>query len=990
MKAFFHKIYLENPLFYGYTKRLADHIDLVASVPLRNRATLAGNLMIKHQNKDFPSDLFVILETCGAKITIRDSTGSDLTITLLEFLATNMNKKLILNFILPALSDRHYIYRSFKVMARRQNVHATVNAGFLFRMQSSNKYIVEEQPKIVFGHISPNFTHAFETEAFLTGKSLLDCSVFNDAKHRLVKEVQPSPEPADEPSTNYRKLVAIALFYRFILEVNGTNASKTFRSGAINLIRPLSSGKQDFPSSTKEPPVHQPRLRLEGLAQCSGEAEYLDDIPCLPGLLYGALVITDRARTKIISIDTSPAMKIPGVAAFLSARDIPGINSFAVIDDLLTTEEEELFCREDVKYAGQPIGIIVARTQEIAVKAAKLVKIKYSSRVKPLLTIKDVLNSGEKSRISLQGHIEPVSKGENVTHQIRGEFEMGSQFHFTLEPQACFCNPKEDGLDVYSSTQWMHNTQSAIAKVLGIKMNRVNLYVKQIGGAFGGKSTRSAMVASACCLAAHKLMRPVKLIFDLETSMKAIGMRCFYLATYEVGVDDNGKIQYLKAVLYENMGCTYNDNTFQWINDGIRNCYDVSTWTIDFIFVKTDLPSSTWMRAPGTLEGMATIEHIMEHIAAVCKKDPITVRRINFEQDSHTIENIIQEEIEISEYYKRLANINHYNTVNRWKKRGISLMPMKFGKFFFSNYYSTVSIFYNDGTVAISTGGIEMGQGLNTKVAQVCAYALGIDVSMIKIKPCYNLMSPNNETTAGNIGTDAVSYATLKCCEELNKRLKPIKEKMKNPSWTELLKSAYKEGIDLKATYMYSTSDPIPKDYSNYGVAILEVEVDILTGECQVHRADIKEDLGESLNPLLDIGQMEGAFTMGLGYFCSERIAFDENNGSLKTNRTWNYWPPGPKDIPIDFRVTIKKNSTNPTGVLRSKATGEPSLCTAFTFVNALRFALQSARKDAGLTDEWFTFNPPCTFENICLSAASSVENFQICKDGEERDCEEN
>nr|XP_014274699.1 xanthine dehydrogenase-like isoform X2 [Halyomorpha halys] len=989
LKAFFQKISLDNPLFYGYTKGLADHLDQVASVPLRNRATLAGNLMIKHQKKEFPSDLFVILEACGAKITIRDCTGLNLTITLLEFLETDMNKKLILNFILPALSNNHYNFQSFKVMARRQNVHATVNAGFLFRILSSNRYIVEEQPRIVFGHISPNFTHAFNTEAFLTGKSLLDASVFRDAKYRLAKEIQPSQEPVDEPSTNYRKQLAIALFYRFILKVNGVNASRAFRSGATNLMRPLSSGKQEFPSSTKEPPVHQPRLKLEGLAQCSGEAEFVDDIPCLPGLLFGALVITDRVQAKIISIDTSSAMEISGVVAFFSAKDIPGINSFAIIDNNLTTEEEELFCKEDVKYAGQPVGIIVAKTHEIAIKAAKLVKIKYSTIIKPLLTIKDVLNSGEKSRVVQKGRIDPISKGGTITHKISGEFEMGSQFHFTLEPHVCFCIPKEDELDVYSSTQWMHNTQAAIAKVLGVKMNSVNLYVKRLGGAFGGKVTRSAMVASACCLAAHKLTRPVKLVVDLETTMKAIGKRCFYLATYEVGVDDNGKVQYLTAILYENMGFTYNDNTFKWINDGIRNCYDVSTWTVDFNFVKTDLASSTWMRAPGTLEGLATIEHIMEHIAAVCKKDPISVRRINFsEPSSQLIENVIQELITSSEFYKRLANINQFNKVNRWKKRGIALMPMRFGIFFFSSYYSTVSIFYDDGTVAISTGGIEIGQGINTKVAQVCAYALGIDISLIKIKPCYNLISPNNESTAGNIGTDSVSYATLKCCEELNKRLKPIREKIKNPSWSELIKSAYEEGVDLKATYMYSTSDPIPKDYSNYGAAVLEVEVDILTGQHQIPRVDIEEDLGESLNQLVDIGQIEGAFAMGLGYFFCERIAFDEKNGSLKTNRAWNYWPPGPKDIPIDFRVTIKNNTTNPIGVLGSKATGEPSICTSFTLVNALRMALQSARKDAGLPDEWFSFNPPCTFENTCLSAASSVENFIIRKYGEEGDCD--
>ncbi|CAH1403041.1 unnamed protein product [Nezara viridula] len=904
MIALFNRLSSQNPLFYGYTKNLATHIDLVANVPVRNVGTLAGNLMIKHQHREFPSDIFLIMETSGARITIRDETGIEITMSLIEFLDTDMHKKLIINVILPALSSNHYYFRSFK-------------------------------------------THAYHTEAILAGKSLLNSAVLNTAKFCLANEIQPEEESAEEASATYRKKLAIALFYKFILGVNGTHAAKEYRSGGPNLIRPLSSGKQEYPTTSSEPPVHLPKLKYEGLIQCSGEAEYVDDMPELPGQLYGALVITDRARAKIISVDASLA-------------------TVSIIS-------------ENVKYAGQPLGIIVAKTQHLANKAARFVRVHYSAVVKPLLTIKEVLESGDSSRVQLRGHVDPVAKKGNITHKIIGEFEMGSQYHYTLELQTCVCIPKEEGLDLYPSSQWMHNVQAAVAKSLGIQMNSINVKVKRVGGAYGAKITNSTLVACACSLAAHKLQKPVRTVVDLQTNTRSLGKRCMFLLKYEVGVDDNGQIQYLNADLYEDMGCTFSDNVLIFTTDGIKNCYDFSSWTLNFYLVKTDIPSTTWTRAPGTLEGMAAIEHIMEHIATVCKKDPLSVRRINFaESSSAMINETLQEVLVSSDYEKRLSAVNQYNMSNRWRKRGISVMPMKFDVIFYPVFHSAVSIFADDGTVAISSGGIEIGQGINTKVVQVCAYALGIDMNMIKIKPCYNVISPNDKPTAASIGTDTITYATLKCCEELNRRLKPIRDKLVNPSWMDIIKRANLVGVDLHASYMYNMQDPVPKPYSVYGATALEVEVDILTGQYQIVRADIVEDAGESLNPLMDLGQIEGAFIMGLGYLSSERIVYDDRDGALLTTRTWNYWPPGPKDIPIDFRVTIKKNATNPLGTLRSKATGEPPLCMSLTLINALRQAVKSARKNAGLKDEWFDFNPPCTFEKTFLTAGTSSKQYTL------------
>ncbi|CAH1403040.1 unnamed protein product [Nezara viridula] len=979
MISLFNRTSSDNPLFYGYTKALAEHIDLVANVPVRNIATLAGNLMTKHQHRDFPSDLFLLMETCGGRITIRNRFGLDETISLLEFLNKDMKKKVVINVILPALSSSNYVFRSFKIMPRRQNVHALMNAAFLFKIQESNKYTVEEKPNIVFGAVAPNFVHATVTENLLKGKSLLNPKVLEEAKATLSKEINPVDDPPD-PSPEYKKMLCIALFYRFILQLNGNLSNKLYRSGAYNLARPLSSGKQEFSINTDAAPVHLPKLKYEGLIQCSGEAEYIDDIPYQAGELHGALVITDRAEATITNIDPSLALKTPGVVAFFSAKDIPGRNSFTLIT-FFNPEEEEVFCSGTVKYAGQPVGIIVAKTHDLAIKAAMMVKIGYTNEKKPLLTVKEVLASGDPKRLLLSGSITPTKKNVDFAHKITGELELGAQYHFTMELQTCLCIPLSDGLDIHSATQWMHNVQEGVANVLGINYNKINIFVKRVGGAYGAKVVRSTMIAAACSLAAHKLQQPVRLVLEMRTNTKAIGKRPALLSKYEVGVDEKGKILGLTVNLYENFGSSFNENIIMLALDGIESCYDKSTWTVNGYLVKTDIPGTCFARAPGTLEGITTIEHIMDHIATVCDLDPISVRRANFSPEySASVENILKDALSSSDYEKRLSEVNEFNKENRWKKRGISAMPIRFGITLYPSYYAIVSIFNNDGTVAITSGGIEMGQGLNTKVVQACAYALGIDMNMIQIKVCYNNVVPNQNFSASSITSESIVAATLKCCEILNNRLSPIRTRLgDNPAWQLVVSTANAEGIDLSAKYMYSsTKDPIPANYQVYGATVTEVEADILTGEYQITRIDLIEDAGNSLSPYVDVGQVEGAFIMGLGYFIFEEIVYDKQNGTLLTDRTWDYWPPGPKDIPIDFRVKLLKNTTNPNGILGSKTTGEPPLTMAFSIILALRPALRSARKNAGVSNGWFPFYPPCTFEKTALAAATSLSDLVI------------
>jgi len=303
-------------------------------------------------------------------------------------------------------------------------------------------------------------------------------------------------------------------------------------------------------------------------------------------------------------------------------------------------------------------------------------------------------------------------------------------------------------------------------------------------------------------------------------------------------------------------------------------------------------------------------------------------------------------------------------------------VPMQYEQNFFGAIPVIVSIYHTDGTVAIIHGGIECGQGINTKIVQVAAKTLNIPLGFIKIKPALNYVVPNSGCTGGSMTSEAVCYATMKACEKLLERMQPIKEENSKAKWEEIAHACYLKSIELTATHMYKADEC--SAYQTWGLSCAEVEVDILTGNFQLTRVDILEDTGESISPYIDVGQIEGAFIMGLGYWLSESLVYDKN-GQLLTNRSWNYKPPGAKDIPIDFRINFLRNCPNPLSVLRSKATGEPALCMSVVAIFALRHAIESARKDAGLNNtDWFNLGQPTTIEEVLLATGTKPEMFAL------------
>ncbi|KAJ6642124.1 Indole-3-acetaldehyde oxidase [Pseudolycoriella hygida] len=968
---------------FHYLKHFVDHIDLIANVPVRNSGTIAGNLSIKHQHIEFPSDVFIILEAVGAKLTIAESNSTQSVVSVTDYLSLEMTGKIILNVILPALDQREFTFRSYKIMPRAQNAHAYVNAAFLLKMSGGKV----SSARICFGGISPTFIHATSTENLLIGKDIHTNDVLKDALTCLSSELNPDWILPDA-SPEYRRELAVALFYKFVISTCPSYIVKPeYVSGAGILKRPISSGRQEYDSFKSRYPLTENVPKYEGLVQCSGELEYINDFPPMKNELWAAFVQATEVHTTVESVDLSDAFSIPGVRHYFCAKDIPGVNDFmpkSIVGGIGSNAVEEIFLGDNspVLYNGQPIGVILADSFTLANRAAKKVKITYKLEedAKPIITtLHDAheLNAVDRYKPMPFCKLTATNTDNDTSNakKVVGSFDIGSQYHYTMEPQTTICRPSEDGIVVMSATQWVDITQVAVANCLNITSNKVNMVHRRIGGGYGAKSTRAGQVACASALACKLTNRPVRFVLTMEANMETVGKRIGLINEYDIDVDEEGKIVKMSNVFSQDFGCSFNENVMFSTLGHMKNCYATDTWTVSSKMVHTNSPSHTYCRAPGSTEGVAMIENIMEHISRVTGKDPLSVRLANIPAE-HKMRTILTDFIHDTDFYARKTEIDEFNLKNRWRKRGISIVPMDYHQPFFGMYPVSVTIYHDDGSVAISHGGIEMGQGINTKAAQVAAHLLQIPLSSVSIRRMDNVTGANGFVSAISIASESICMGVKKACKELLERMKPVRDELNNPEWKQLVRESHRRNVDLSCRSVCRKGD-IP-EYSIYGCSCAEVEIDLLSGNVQLRRVDVLEDTGESMSPGIDIGQVEGSFVMGIGYWLTESVIYGKEKGELLTNRTWTYKPPGVKDIPVDFRIKFLKNSSNTTGVFRSKATGEPPLCMAVVVIFALRHALESARKDAGLSDEWFNLGAPSTPDILFMKAGNSIEDYKL------------
>jgi len=716
----------------------------------------------------------------------------------------------------------------------------------------------------------------------------------------------------------------------------------------------------------------------------SGEAIYTDDIPEPKDLLHLAVGMSAKAHARISSIDLSAVRNAPGVIDVMTAEDIPGDNNCgpAVADD-------PVFAPGLVQYAGQAVFAVAATTVDQARKAAKLARIEYEE-LEPILDPRQAIANGSFVLPSAS-----IKRGDSVTaiakaaHRLQGSVSLGGQDHFYLEGQIAMALPAEDGdLFVYSSTQHPGEIQKLVAAAIGKQAKDVVVECRRMGGAFGGKESQPALIACIAGLMAQKAGRPCKLRLDRDDDMIMTGKRHDFEIDYEVGFADNGRIEGIEFMFASRCGMSVdlsgaiNDRTMFHCD----NAYFLENATIVSHRCKTNTVSNTAFRGFGGPQGMFGIECVVDDIARHLGKDPLDVRRENFYGigerntthylqtiDDNVIHEIVDELEDSSDYRRRVDEIRQFNKAHELLKRGIALTPVKFGISFTATHLNQAGALihiYTDGTVHLNHGGTEMGQGLFTKVAQVVAEELQIDIDRIKITASDTSKVPNASATAASSGSDLNGKAAQAAARTIKNRLikfaavhytvaedevvfanNTVQIGKQRVAFEELIRQAWFARTSLSATGFYrtpkinydrSTFSGRPFFYYAYGAAVAEVIVDTLTGEHRVIRVDILHDCGKSLNPAIDRGQIEGGFIQGVGWLTSEELCWNAD-GELQTHAPSTYKIPTCSDLPVDFRVRLLESAANREETIhRSKAVGEPPLMLSLSVFHALRDAVAS------------------------------------------------
>ncbi len=716
----------------------------------------------------------------------------------------------------------------------------------------------------------------------------------------------------------------------------------------------------------------------------TGEAVYVDDRLEFPNQLHVYARMSDRAHARIVSIDTLPCYQIPGVAIAITAKDVPG-----QLDIGAVMPGDPLLADGKVEFIGQPVIAVAADSLETARKAAMAAIIEYED-LEPVLDVVDALR---KQHFVLDSHThkrgDSASALASAPRRLQGTLHIGGQEHFYLETQISSVMPTEDGgMIVYTSTQNPTEVQKLVAEVLGVSMNKIVIDMRRMGGGFGGKETQAAGPACMCAVIAHLTGRPTKMRLPRMEDMHMTGKRHPFYVEYDVGFDDNGMLHGIQIDLAGN--CGYSPDLSGSIVDRAMfhsdNAYYLGDATINGHRCKTNTASNTAYRGFGGPQGMVAIEEIMDAVARELGKDPLDIRKRNYYGKTErnitpyyqTVEhNMLDEmtaELEASsEYAKRREEIRAFNASSPILKKGLSLTPVKFGISFtasFLNQAGALVHVYTDGSIHLNHGGTEMGQGLNIKVAQVVAEVFQVDIDRIQITATNTDKVPNTSPTAASSGTDLNGKAAQNAALTIKQRLVEFAARHYNVTeedvqfkngqvrirdrfvtFEELIQQAYFGQVSLSSTGFYRTPKIYydrdqargrPFYYYAYGAACSEVLVDTLTGEYRMLRSDILHDVGASLNPAIDIGQVEGGFVQGMGWLTMEELVWNDK-GKLMTSGPASYKVPAVADMPLDLRVKLVENRKNPEDtVFHSKAVGEPPFMLGISVWCAIKDAVAS------------------------------------------------
>ncbi|GLS42750.1 xanthine dehydrogenase molybdopterin binding subunit [Methylobacterium brachythecii] len=743
----------------------------------------------------------------------------------------------------------------------------------------------------------------------------------------------------------------------------------------------------------------------------SGRAYYTDDIPESEGTLHVALGLSPIPHGRLKSIDIEALRAIPGVVAVLTAADIPGVNDCGPV-----VHDDPIFAKDTVQYVGQPVFAVVATNRLIARRAAA-----KASKVLDIEPLEAVLDPRE--AVSRQSFILPpmhLTRGNpaeamaTAEHRLKGTLSLGGQEQFYLEGQIAYATPADDGgVKIQCSTQHPSEMQLMASHALGVPANRVHVECRRMGGGFGGKESQSGLHVCVVAMAAAKLNRPVKLRLDRDDDFMITGRRHGFEYDYEVGFDATGLIIAADLTMISNCGFS-TDLSGPVMTRAIchfDNAYWLPNVAIRGYTAKTNTQSNTAFRGFGGPQGAFAIEAILDRVAGALNLDPVTVRHTNFygrRQNNVTpygqviVDNVIHELtgelLRTSGYWARREAIERFNASSPVLKKGINIGPCKFGISFNLTHLNQAGALvhvYTDGSIIVNHGGTEMGQGLNTKVAQVVAEELGVRFERVRSTATDTQKIANTSATAASTGADLNGKAAQDAARQIRRRLEAFASQIyggepedvvlsggrvqvngTNLSFEELVAKAYVSRIQLWSDGFYATPEihwdretmsGNPFYYYAYGAAISEVMIDTLTGEWRLVRADVLHDAGRSLNPALDVGQVEGGFVQSMGWVTSEELVWHPKNGKLLTHAPSTYKIPTANDVPAEFTTRLFKNENVKDSIFKSKAVGEPPMLLGFSVWLAVRDAVRAA----GGPGSDPVLDAPCTPEAILMAVQS-------------------
>ncbi|HYE40443.1 MAG TPA: xanthine dehydrogenase molybdopterin binding subunit [Ramlibacter sp.] len=736
-------------------------------------------------------------------------------------------------------------------------------------------------------------------------------------------------------------------------------------------------------------------------SQVAGAATYIDDIAEVKGTLHAAPILSNVAHGLLRGIDASAALALEGVKGVVFAGDIPG-------DPVLATfvHDEPVFARDRVEFLGQVVGLVVADTVMQARRAARQVRLD----IEALPAVVDV-----REAVRQQSFVLPpvtVRRGDpergiaQAPHRITGSLEVGGQEHFYLEGQVAYALPLEqDQWWIYSSTQHPAEVQHWVAHALGLANHDVKVECRRMGGGFGGKETQAGHIAVWAALAARKFRRPVKMRLDRDDDFMVTGKRHPFAYDWEAGFDDDGRITGLKLMLAAN--CGFSADLSGPVADRavfhVDNAYFLSDVEIVSYRCKTNVQSHTAFRGFGGPQGMIATEALLGDIARHLGKDPLDVRKANLygigERNVTHYQMMVEDNIlaplitrleENAGYRRRREEIARWNAASPVIKRGLALTPVKFGISFTATFFNQAGALvhvYTDGSVQVNHGGAEMGQGLHTKILQIVADELGVPFHKVRISATDTSKVPNASATAASSGTDLNGRAAQFAARQIRQRLAEYVAEKQNcrpeqvifahgqvsgpdaaMTWEQLVDDAFHSRVQLwsdgfyrtpKIHYDKNTLTGRPFYYFAYGAACTEVAIDTLTGENRVLKVDILHDVGTSINPAIDIGQIEGGFIQGMGWLTTEQLVWNDK-GYLATHAPSTYKIPATGDVPEHFRIALWPEANPEDNVGGSKAVGEPPFMLAISVWEALRDAAAAARGSGPVR-----MDAPATAENV-------------------------